>query len=490
MKLRTLLLSAGLSLAMVTSAQNQGWTATDINGVDHTIQDYIDQGKTVLVDISAHWCGPCWAWHNSEIMQTLYHTFGPDGTGDLMIFWVDGDPASNMTLLQGGSGSQGDWITGSPWPIIGPSGEGNTLANLYNISYYPTLFMHCPGSTTGVEIDRENTWQQFLASWKSQCPAPFQNATLDATLVHTNGGTDFCPGDPVSPSTVLYNQGSTTLTSATVKLMQGSSVLQTVNWTGTLANGASTNVNFNAQTLTGPVTYTYEVSAPNGGTDGFPAGDVQHGDYVTASSVSYAIEVEVKTDTYADEIAWRLLDPNGSVVAEGGNYTQVGPSDNCTGTYPAPSGPGMYNDNTTNTHTIWLTEIGCYTLEAFDYYGDGIVGGWVRINDTGGSMILEVDYTCEGAGSVANDAVGITEAELEASVEIYPNPTSGNVTVSFGPAAKADLDVFNVLGERVMGMQLTGPQAEVSLSELNSGIYYFNLTADGATTTRKVTVNK
>ena len=44
------------------------WTADDMNGVTHVIQDDLNENKAVLVDISAHWCGPCFTLHQSHSM--------------------------------------------------------------------------------------------------------------------------------------------------------------------------------------------------------------------------------------------------------------------------------------------------------------------------------------------------------------------------------------------------------------------------------------
>jgi len=57
-----------LSLAVLTgiSAYAQtpvgsvvnNFTLTDINGNSHSLFNYLDQGKFVVIDVSATWCGP------------------------------------------------------------------------------------------------------------------------------------------------------------------------------------------------------------------------------------------------------------------------------------------------------------------------------------------------------------------------------------------------------------------------------------------------
>jgi hypothetical protein len=64
-----------LSLFFINKCNAQTWTASDMNGVSYDLSNYTN--KATLVDISAHWCGPCWSWHTGGVMEELYHDFGP-----------------------------------------------------------------------------------------------------------------------------------------------------------------------------------------------------------------------------------------------------------------------------------------------------------------------------------------------------------------------------------------------------------------------------
>ena len=87
-----------LSIFFINQANAQSWTANDMNGAPQDIT--VHSNKAVVVDISAHWCGPCWSWHTSGIMEELYHDFGPDGTDEFMVFFIDGDAGSSSINIK------------------------------------------------------------------------------------------------------------------------------------------------------------------------------------------------------------------------------------------------------------------------------------------------------------------------------------------------------------------------------------------------------
>lgn len=478
--MRNLLLLPALSIGLLASAQgNQGWTATDTDGNSHTLQTYLNDGKSVLVDLSAHWCAPCWAWHNSGIMDKLMHEFGPGGTDDLRILFIDGSsqPPSNMNLLNGIGNTQGNWLAGTNYPIIGPNGNGQLVASNYSFGGFPTLFLHCPGGNSGVEITRKSTWQSFFNSWRNGCGAPFNNGVNDATLLRMENSA-LCPGD--NPKVELYNMGSATMSSARIEMRQGGNLLQTVNWTGTLDRWQSVLVEFNDIDVVDGATYTATVSLPNGLADDHLPGNSE--DYVYSiapTAATSTINLELRTDNYGDETTWKLFDSNNNLVSQS---------------------PAVLASATT-TNTWWnLNPNECYRFEVYDAYGDGFCcsygSGYYRIKSNGvivaqGGQFGGVDKVPFQTGA----AVGMEENILDSGFSVFPNPSNGLVNLQFElpSASNVTFVVTNMLGERVMeqssSASVGSQQVTLDMSELAEGSYFVSLQADGLVATRKVTLS-
>jgi hypothetical protein len=152
--LLTITLILGVS-AMQTRAQlvvgdtAPDWTFTDINGVSQNLYSYLDAGKTVVIDISAIWCPPCWQYHSEGILEDFYDIYGPEGTNVAMVFMIEGDGGTNTDCLYGQTGcnstTQGDWVTNTPYPICDPiESDANSFLGDYSLEFYPTIYLVCP----------------------------------------------------------------------------------------------------------------------------------------------------------------------------------------------------------------------------------------------------------------------------------------------------------------------------------------------------------
>ena len=390
----TLSLMTILSLFFINKCNAQTWTATDINGTSYDLANYTN--KATLVDISAHWCGPCWGWHTGGVMEELYHDFGPDGTNEFMVFFIDGDAASSVAILNGAGNSQGNWVTGTPYPLIGPNGQGSSVASNYTFPGYPTLFLHC-GTGIAPEIDRNEKW----VFWNEvlNCSQSFQWQNDDATLLLHHGMKICTNGN--EPEVEIYNASAyVNLTSATLELRDPNGTLvHTQQWQGNLSPFGHTVATIN-YLITTPGTWTAKIVLPNGITDTRPNGDEETIEVIAPlTNIHTDITVTIVSDRYGSETTWSIGD--GSVTyMNGGPYNDL----SSNGTTPQTPSVGSIPPNT------------CVTFKIEDSYGDGMCcsygNGSYTVTDGLGNIIMqggEFSTLEEIKFETGNFTVGINE---------------------------------------------------------------------------------
>ncbi|MEO5584580.1 MAG: T9SS type A sorting domain-containing protein [Flavobacteriales bacterium] len=449
------------------------WTGTDLNGNSHNLYSILDSGYTVFIDVSATWCGPCWSYHNTHALENLYTNYGPSSTANqVRVFFIEGDAQTTLADLNGtGTNTQGNWITGTPYPII----DNATIANLLQISYFPTIYKVCPNRLI-TEIGQKTTAQL----WASVASCQVAVSPSDGALLPGMGSIVACVGNNVPVTARLQNLGTTPMTSATIEARQGSTVLGTVNWTGNLATYAVENVAVTNYAPTASGSITLQITSPDDNASNNTSTAAVTASSVTAGSTD--VTFQLQTDNYGSETRWKLFDPSGSVFAQGGPYTN------------STSSP-------LRTFDWSLENNSCYRLELYDAYGDGFCcsygQGFYNVISNGQTIITGGTFTSTDVKPFSiNAGVGISTNELEQSLNVYPNPSTGlvNLEYSLDQGATVKVLISDVVGKVVMERTIrpaSGFQREtLDLNDLSNGIYVLKVDAGNHQATRTITLSK
>ena len=167
-------LSTSLLAQLPNGSIAPDWTLTDLDGNDYTLYDELNDGKSIILDISATWCPPCWSYHTSGVLEQLYEDYGPDGTDQIRVFMVEGDDITNLACLYGSAGcnnsTMGNWVAGTDYPIFSPApAEANSFTNDYQLGYWPTIYGISPIDKTTQLIGQASytQWEGWLIdSWQ------------------------------------------------------------------------------------------------------------------------------------------------------------------------------------------------------------------------------------------------------------------------------------------------------------------------------------
>ena len=485
------------------------FTTTDVNGNQHRLYDYLDQGYTVILDISATWCGPCWNYHEGGTFEEIWEAHGPAGepgvsantTDDVMILWFEGDPGTALSELE--NSNLGNWLN--------PNGEGEVhfpicnddeIKDLYNLPYWPIIYTICPNRI--LKESGQASAQNHYANL-AECVAPSEGN--NAALISVESTIEAVGCDVTASgnlSVVVQNLGTELLTSFTVDVMINGESAMSETFNGALEVYQITTIDFgnltvDTESIEIVISSTDDNDADNSLTQSFS---------FNSGETDAEVTVELLTDGYASEIYLEITDENGAVVWSEGNENIAGNYD--TGSENAPADQTDPFTNYQNYEwTVNLPSVGCYTFLIGDYYGDGLNssayggtdGNWSVKNNTNTTIaqMTAADYIGQDDASFLNneasDPSSIDELAISA-LAVYPNPVQSDAKLSFSLSQSSDvrLDVLNVLGETVMSniysLGAGNNNIDLNVDKMTNGIYFAHLTIDGEMSTVKITVSK
>jgi len=359
-------------------------------------------------------------------------------------------------------------------PIGGGTYQAEDLLSVFN-------GQNPAGTWTLSVSDGANQDGGSLDSWGLQvCVAAPSNAHDAAILDITNLSGRYCNQGDFVPEIEIANFGASALTSLTINYTLDGGSPQSFNWSGNLATNATTTVSLpQISVAAGTHSYSVELTAPNGQTDG----DLSNN--TAATSFTYVspgqdVTVAITTDNFGSETSWEILNAQNFPIASG----------------------GPYQDGTAN-QTFSLPNClpeGCYTFIIYDSFGDGLNDGQntgnFLLSDTAGTVLAEMgaNFTDSTSRAFCIQPTAVEAIDGLSLFEVFPNPASQTCFVQLQleqQAEQAQLSLVNTLGQQLRQYTVTQNwQQQIDLRDLPAGVYYLRLQLDQKQQSRKLIIHR
>ncbi len=432
-----------------------------------------------LVEITANlpsdwdlvWAG----WDRSDIAPAS--TFGiHHPSGDIMKTCRDYNPPTKLSNGGEFMWQINDWDLGvteggsSGSPLF--DNNGRIIGQLYAGT------AACNGTTDnggqdiygrfGISWDQGSILTQRLKEWLD--PANTNALTLDyypqaatyatdAQVAIVNLGDDPCT-TAISPVVKITNGGTNQLNSVQVTYQLNDNEPVVYNWIGSLTTGQNEDITIAEMTTeeNGENTFTVTLSQPNGIADENTENDVATETFDINVYPLADVDFALLTDNFGSDTSWQLTDQNGNVLTSGSNY-----------------------DSNQSFSQVFSLPGGCYTFTINDSYGDGICcasGNGNYSLTTGGVTIIE-GGNFEDSESVTfslDPNLAVTQPAFKNAFKVYPNPSSGIFNIIVDEASAINYQLYNMLGQVVVGGKFTTGESKLDISSAADGIYMLQVT--------------
>lgn len=424
------------------------FTVTDLNGNEHQLYEMLDEGKIVILDFFATWCGPCWSYHQTHALADIYETYGPDGTNEMFVMTIEADNSTNVDCIYNLPGCNdstiGDWTDGTPYPVI----NDNISASRYDIAYYPTIYIVYPNKLV-YEIGQRP--YDDIVAWKEN--APKLQEGLNADVIHfngLNGGT--CYGQyPAGPTYTLSNMGEETITSFDMTMSLNDEIVMQDQWTGSVEPwGILGEFKMPTSIISENAMIELKIENVNGVAD---SGFTYNSEITLNSRSKINIRIQGDHNSTAHGNQFRVTTATGDVILE-----------------------GTISDNQLFETSHDLNDKDCYIFEIFDNAGDGI-DGEILVTDENGQLLYEQGNRFWSTDSNNFNVTSTTSiAELaENGINISPNPVSDQLNISLDFEAQG-MKIYNAQGQLMTLDNFNGSKnLSINVEEYNSGVYFLNI---------------
>lgn len=378
--------------------------------------------------------------------------------------------------------------------VITPTTSGTKITKTYTYTI-PALYVNNAAMLGNLELAgfvAEGNTEIMTAAYGPISLTGFANSR-DMAANAVVADAEVCEGK-LSPTITVYNNGSATITSASIKYDVNGGTASTYAFSGSIKPATSQEITLPVISFT-PIasnTLNIKINGVNGSTDENAANDLvsKSGIPLTTKKVNFAwMTMNFTQDQYGSECTWTLYnEATGAVIATDGPFTDL-----------SAAGTALH------TKTFTVTPNICYKLVVTDAYGDGVnagagVGGYELLEKSTGSIVLSNGMYGKGESKWFKTAatLGINETEMAtANLTISPNPGKDVVRTSFTLTEQTNvsIEVVDMLGKVVKtiankSFAAGSHEVPANISELASGLYLVKLTTEKGSTTERLSVVK
>lgn len=432
------------------------FTVTDLDGNEHNLYDILGQGKTVILDLFATWCGPCWNYHNMHVLADIYDELGPNGTDEVFVMAIESDSGTNLDCIYGPTGCNsstfGDWTDGVPYPIA----NERSVFNALEASYFPTIFTIFPNRQVYEmgQIQQVNGVKDYLASG----PQLSAGVNPEFLQIDVAEGT-FCGTTTTEPNYLMINQGEENVTSADITVLVNGTEEYRETWTGDAAPWQLiTDVSMPSIEITENTVIEFRMDNINQDASNSLA---HTSEIITNTTNKVKLKVTTDNNSSVDDNRFLILNTLGQSVAS----------------------EKINEVNTTYEFEYTLDDLICHIFIISDNGGNGI-NGEISLTDSQGRILFDNADFGQGAEVSFNASMNSSTREIleDVAMNIAPNPVSDLVNLNLDLVTGKDLSLMITSAEGLLieSRKLTNLIAghnNVSLdaAAMPSGLYFLTL---------------